>query len=638
MQRTTTKWLMVLAIISIAFTYFMFYSNTEDAQESQIDKSISIEIQKQPTESKSKIVFQTDSSFQLKEQCDNDKIKNIKEFAHPKWLSFRKDIYAQGIRFPVLQLALNNSKPIMLHPLLHRKLDSKSKSKSIPKIKKILNDLSEEEQFKIFGALLSEGITGLSDRVETGEFPSEIFSESPRDLYKIIVEMPFNTASNRLLPNEEELLLLTGHGLEISIDDYNKATEINAPQEYLALLITFGPTPDSQNNLHAKIPIDIAADKSNLKLIDFWINTGFTSNNKLYGGDFSDTLLLNASSSEQFKQAWGFLQSRSKTPVDPNTAKILLESRGFLIDANIRYILSQLATTIPSLSKLSEIDHSIYQTALSDIIAINQSIQNKFPDHKQCNNITNKKLITDLLNKKWVLSQLQQGKTIEDIFKILAKVSPTQVDSFRAHFNQGYYEPQLKPMPGKEFEIIDSNTRQILGLLLLKDWDSIKTKLNEDSITDRALLTLLSDNSKFKIPAEIVDTIYQKISTIPLGGYNIAAKKLSIDKLEQMELNSVALNQLDESGKNLFYYATKNNNIELMHWLLDKNVEMDPDKYGSDPLDAALRWNTHPETLQTLCNLDFPIKNKHKKRFEEIQNDDPDESIEILERCPGFGE
>ncbi len=310
----------MLAIFVMASAYVMLFSKDDGEPEIVVDTLKTKQNQKQLDTGDSKYIDGKNTPLPLKDICSKEQIAAIKKFAYPKWLTFKDKVYSQGISFPVLQLALKDAKAIVIHSSLYRKPTQKQLTKPI--FSGVFNKLSQETQLKIYGALLAEGITGIAERIEIGEFPAEILSESPRLLYKMVIGLSTNNNTQNSFPNEEELLLLTGLGLEISVDDYNNATKINAPIEYLELLAQFGPTPESQNFLHEKTPADIAASNSNLKLLEFWINAGLTSNNRLYGGDYSDTLLLKATSSEQFNQAWEFLNLHSKTPTNPDTAGI----------------------------------------------------------------------------------------------------------------------------------------------------------------------------------------------------------------------------------------------------------------------------------------------------------------------------
>jgi hypothetical protein len=617
-------------VVSISVIYH-FFSNSE-TRENPSSISKVPETPDRKTESKNKLLYKIKPSETIiSKTCSKKLSANISAFAYPKWQQFKTNIYAQGIKYPVLLLAVSEARPIAGSNILKRKIANKKEKLQI----KPPTEKPQEFKKKLNGLLYSQRIKGIIKAVENGEIPQEVFAKANHRIFVASINNFKHTQIKNILPNEDELLSLVEYGLEITAKDYAFATTSNVPVEFMKLLISLGPVPEDENNLHDIIPLDIAAKNGNLELMDLWLENNYSKSNRLIGGNFSDTLLLNSSTAKQLNDYWDFLNNRNQHPRDPKTAQKLLSSKIYKPSNELEQFLLKLAKQIKPKITLNDIDKPLFQIALSQIESINQIIANQFPDYLSCEKLnTFQSLIRD--PSEWVMKQIYEGKSVEDILKSLSLKSPMNVDIFRAQMNAGVYSPRLKR--SKYYSLLkDSASMEIYGLALLKDWDEIKAANDAGKIDDTLKLYLISDSSN-KMPKNLKDDLINTITRLPIQSQKLAAKALDINQFEAMQPSNEFLNQVDDMGKNIFYYAAKNNKVKLMQWLAQKNINMDADPYGVDPLDSELLWKTNPQTLNTLCSLGFPIKQKHRKRLDEIRKYNSNEAEIIVANCPAISE
>ncbi len=632
MQWNSTK-NRLFVLTALIITIYIFFRSPTDTSPILIDSKTETkieDIETSNTEKKNPLKTIANSNSN-KQSCATIQFSKVKQFARPLWTQFKTDIHAEGIRFPVLQLAIYDEKPIQGFSILNA-------NPRVPNHEVVINTISnipQESQQKLFGLMLSKGASGIITAVKNGDLPKELLTNAGHFILEALINISAKTQTTNMLPNEDELIRLVEYGLEITAKDYNLATKVNAPIEFLQLITSLGPAPEAENNLHEEIPLDIAAKNANLELMEFWLTTDFVHSNKLFGGNFSDTLLLNSTSTAQLEKYWSFLTRWNQFPQDPATAKKLLASSIFKISGEMKQFLILLSKEVKPRIQLAPADKQFYLRAKNEILSINQVILKKFPEYLSCEN-SQQQRHTDRISKKWLADQIRNGKTLQDILKILSLQSPQKVDRFRTRINRGVYVPLIMPGQNGYMNQISEEMQQAFGFLLLKDWEGITNAIDNQQFNDATLFMMLSDAQNFEIPDTIKSMLENQIKTLPKDSISLIPSVLSIEQLENIEFDTDTLNQVDNMGKNIFYYATKKNNPDLMRWLVQNNINMDPDVYGTDPMDLVLKWNTHPQSLSTLCELGFPIKPRHRKRFSEIESDDPSEAKEILESCPGF--
>ncbi len=625
--------MVILTLFSLAAYFIYNLSNTQlieqQPKETSLVESMESAIQEPAVNTNriSEIPENNDSKL----KCDAEFFSDSLNFATPKWVEFKNSIYLQGISYPVLQLALSVEKPLKDQHILKQPVEKIKKTRKPRRLGK----LSEKEQKIFIGVLLSEGLQAVFNRVDSGELPVEVFAESGDSLFRALLFFASDSNSNNSLPSEEDLLLLINHGLEITLAEYNEATKASVPVEFLELLLAYGPSPETVNNRFEEIPLDIAAAKGNIELMEFWFKTNLLYNTKLHGGNFNDVLLLNAGNSEQLIKYWNFLTGWQQFPRDPKTAQKLLSSKNLFIEGEFKQWLLELANEKNIRIQLSPTNQLLHDSAVEQIITINQQIKDKHSEFSHCFFDSEENPPLNFRQKEWLLSQLQLGNSLDEIMQ---QLTPLEVDKFRLNREQGFYEPLLLPIKKNNGGFKNKTIQKAFGLILLKDWDAFNQLIENEPANDELLIEIIGESSSLKLPPQLTEKLFGQIQTLPINSYDRIADKFTVNRLENMNLTTETLNRVDALQKNLFYYAAVKNNTEMMKWLVMQNVDMVTDPYGSDALDALLKYNTHVESLETICSLGFPINSRHRKRFEEIKNEDPLEADEILSHCSGFGE
>ncbi|HFB64660.1 MAG TPA: hypothetical protein ENJ60_03880 [Aeromonadales bacterium] len=431
------------------------------------------------------------------------------------------------------------------------------------------------------------------------------------------------------LPSKQQIQHFLNSGYHISNKDYIEISKLDLPIEYVEDFVALGPLPESLNEKFSEAPIFISAQKGDRKQVLFWVEHNYTKINNISDRNFTDELMLNSIDHQSFNENWSLLKQWGLFIRSPKTARTLLKRKFLNISGTTRKELLALSLKNKPQVLLSSNEQSQLNYINSLIEATNLKADAILRPVKTC---FTKDLAVDSNKPDLPMKLFEQGKSIDDIVKILAK-SPLAVDIFRQNLQRGKYKPFYRPKfsPRQRSQA----TYKLLIASSEKNWKTVRQILSDYQVDNMALASLLA--SYKPIPEKLRSEIENKLTDIPVD-FISSSEWISPKLLEKIDIPQSSINKTNFMKRNLFYYATKYNKPELMRWLVARNSDMVSDEYGTDPMDITLMWDTHPKTLKTLCDLNFPIKSKHKKMFNKIQQDDPEEAKEILQNCPMFAE
>lgn len=621
-----TGLLILLFVILLALMWWLNQDSTPDNKPG-IDEISKVQTQNSPQEKpQSEKAFQTRPKNHTNKGCDYDKKKKILFNIRGLWGTFRDEIVQDGIDIRLANLALKQEPPLYSQFTLNfNSLSHPGNSQEI-----IRHSLSANA-IKI---LIQGGISGLIEKANSGEISLvEVNFPSLLEMTWELRKKSLNPMNNHQFMNDFKLLVDAGY--RINNQDYVFASENEFPFEFLPELVVLGPDPESLNGKHRMTPIMKAANLGDGKKVSFWAEHQYLENDQSNGLIIADTLLLN-SSKKQFATNWEILKELDIQISEPQTARQLLSRKQWPFTSSMRSELSQIAQHKGLNISLNDNDKILFNDVVERIQKINQIIKDRIKPVQACFDSLDDSLEKFSGRINWMKQQLASGLSEKALLQQLSRKNPFWVDEFRQAKNNG----QLKPFfQGHKSELDQALTTADLKLIAPMvgdhpDLPLLRERIKQARGDEIALFLLMK---AVNLDEETKDLAKSKIKSIPIQFFQNSGQ-ITPEFLEQQQIDPASLNRTDSKGKNLFYYATKNNNIELMNWLAVHNTQMVSDQFGSDPMDLALKWNTHRETLRTLCELNFPIQQKHREKFQSIAQNDNEESQQILSDCPALGQ
>ncbi len=571
--------------------------------------------------------------IEKKGSCDRNLQKKLLVQTHKLWDNLRNKLEDEYIKNDLIQIAIIQSPPhqgylLYLVNSAKKQLEPDYYQKSL-KASQLLSDLVQ--------IVLSKGLDAALKHIEKENISLDVLQYNNlngQSFLALIYELSKKTHDENSFPTLEKVEKLTNYGYAISEKDYLSMTENEASTDFLEAIIPLGPEPESFNRKYDEIPIDTAAKRGNRRLVDFWLKQNFIYPLKIKRKSFADILLLNSINIEEFLQNWYFLDQNNFKIRDPETAKTLLKRNFENLPLDIKNrLLSKSHYPYPEFH-LTEDEQFIVDNIKQNISRVNHQIDIILQPIAQCIKLDKK--LKFHLNVKDIKKLLEEGKSERDIVEKLSKINPFLVDKFKKDIINDKYIPFIKSDHSElESQLISSFLR-VFSIISKNDLDEINQLISSPNTPNLDSILVISKANP-NLPTNLINKIKQKITALPPQSYAIT-EWLTPEFLESHNIDPFSLNKVDQLDKNLFYYATKNNQPELMRWLVEHGSNLVSDQYGSDPMDMALKWNTHPETLKTLCDLNFPLKQKHKDKFQEIEQNHAEEAEEILQNCPMFGE
>ena len=567
--------------------------------------------------------------------CDRELQKKLLMKSMRLWGDLRQQLLNEHIKTELIQIAKIQTPPhqgslLSIEKPLRKQLDPDYYKKSL-KSSRLLNDLVQ--------SVLSTGFENTLKKIEKETIPLDIlqYSNNNSDSFlAFIYELSILTQGEKTLPTSTQIERLVNYGYQITEKDYVLMTKREVDSDFLQAIISIGPDPESLNRQYDEIPIDVAAKRGSRRLVDFWMQNGFIFPANVKQKFFSDTLLLNSVNTEEFLKNWDLLKQNNYQIRDPDTAKKILSRKFLTLPKEVKnWLKSRSQAPYPKFN-LTEDEIFVVDKIRKSISRINNQINIILQPVKNCE-VLDKKLKSNLNKTDVNIKKLvENGESKHSIVIKLSKIDPFLVDKFKKDILNDKYTPFIKPNNSQLESQLVSSFLRVFSIVSSNDLEEIKTRISKNSLSNLDNMVFIS-NATERIPDYLIDEIKEKITALPPQSYTMA-NWIKAEFLESHNIDPLSLNDVDKFDKNLFYYATKNNQPELMRWLAEHESNLVSDKYGSDPMDMALKWNTHPETLKTLCDLNFPLKQKHKAKFLEIQQNDAEEAEEILQNCPMFAE
>lgn len=632
------KFLLALFAILILVIIYLNRSSTDDLSSTPLQIA-DIEQTTEPVRTENKPQTKKQKPEVAKRSCDRTLQKKLQLKSNKLWRELRQKLDNENFNDDLIQIAAIQTPP-------HQG--------SLKSIKKPINQQFSPDynkkvsaRFKLANELITtawtNGFEAVLNKIEHKNISLQKLNFSPnspssRSFLGEIYDMSplFKNVNVKALPTISQIEKLVSLGYQITEKDYLSLTTSDIADNKLEAIISLGPTPESLNRQYDQIPIDIAAKRGNRRLVNFWMQKHFIFPSTIKRQSFADLLLLNSIDTQEFLQNWSMLMQNNINIQDPETAKKLLIRKYLTLPDNIMNRLKTKAQQPYPYFNLTASEKSDLAIIKKEIDKLNQQVDIIFHPVKNCL-LLDEKSKKDLNAKDAIIKNLlDQGKSKQDIYKKLSEIDPFLVDKFKKEILNGKYYPFIKPDISTLVHQLSPNFSILVFALLDNNIDKINELISTENLTNLDNILIVSSADK-TIPDDIINKSKAKITALPPLSY-AQTKWLSPEFLEAHNIDPLSLNKIDQFDKNLFYYATKNNQVELMRWLAEHESNLVSDKYGSDPMDMALKWNTHSETLKTLCDLNFPLKPKHRDKFLEIQQNDPQEAEEILQNCPVFSE
>jgi len=617
----------VLFFISLLALLWYFYPSPNSDKLNPIIPQEPVKTAGINTEKKPSVVLNPATQKDSKPlTCDFKAKKALMFEIRGLWLALRDSIYQDHIDIKLILIALRQTPPLLSQDLL--------KFSALKLASPISNDQRINDSnllFNIYTILYKDGVNGIVTKSQNGAINLEKLVN-----FSLIalVDMVDHATSPQ---NPDQVLIdiqkLIDAGYHINNADFIFATSDRITLEQLKEWVSLGPNPESLNNKYPETPIMAAAKLGNGKKFSFWYETNYISNNASNSYLLADTLLLH-SNKQQFSSNWDLLKGFNLSIADPKTAQRLLQRKGWPYTQNMITELKSIASRKTLKIALAESEQQSVNVLTSKINQINQKIQALIAPQKACF----KQNIAPLNNKRdrkqWAMSQIASGLSELKIMQKLSLRNPFWVDEFRKAVNEGKYKPFIQPHTVPWIYQITAKDFKLYNLFDKEPIDNIQLNLTLNHFKGDEI-SLFGAMKESKLDEKTHAIIQSKITKIPPKLYQ-ESSWITPQFLEKQNIDPDALNNNDSQSKNLFYYATKNNNVPLMEWLKERNVSMISDTLGSDPMDLVLKWNTHEKTLKALCAMNFPIQDKQRKKFNFILQEDPKEAQEILDNCPQF--
>jgi len=181
--------------------------------------------------------------------------------------------------------------------------------------------------------------------------------------------------------------------------------------------------------------------------------------------------------------------------------------------------------------------------------------------------------------------------------------------AFNGDRNESGQEDMLAVMKAEMEKLFEQEPVALVFPAIVLEKIEVFEKIKKDGLLDSIFYNNWYFNIILFLAAE---------QQLPSTGFFKSLKELGMD-----------FSQLDENGSNLLLYAVIDNNLDLVHYLLNNKVELKIDKNIFNAFDYLL-INYSPESsklFKLLLSAGFPIDKHHKQLAGELINKYPKEKL-----------